>query len=223
VLEEARPSLGDGVVAEPARLDGEVGRRMREVLGVPRLVEEGVPVVGPAGRLDDEDDAAGHLDRRAERPRRLRRTRLEVELDVLLTPKVDAHPRERGLQRRHHPLCRESAVPLRRAEEPRHVPARGLLERNANAGAEEPIGDLHVQLLRLLEEALALPSEVLEREAEAEVELTVRRGAERGGRLLTGLLDREVARVQLRLEDLASGAVEPLSPGAVRLVRGLGP
>ena len=61
-----------------------------EVLGVAGLVEEGPPVVRPALRLHHEDDAAGHLDRRAERARILVRALLEVELDVRLRVEVDA-------------------------------------------------------------------------------------------------------------------------------------
>ena len=84
------------------------------MLGVAGLVEEGAPVVGAAHRLDDEDDAAGHLDRRAERARALLRALLDVQLDVLLRPEVDAQVGERRLERGQHPLLRELGIPLGR-------------------------------------------------------------------------------------------------------------
>ena len=83
-LEEGGPAFAHGGVAEAPVLDGERGADVREVLGVACLVEERAPVVGSAHRLDDEHDAAGHLDRRAEGARRLQRAALDVELDVLL-------------------------------------------------------------------------------------------------------------------------------------------
>ena len=87
---------------------------MREVLRVPGLVEERAPVVGAALRLDHEHDAIGNLDRHAERARRLVRAILEVELDVPLRAQVDAEVGERRLERRHHPVLRETHRPSRR-------------------------------------------------------------------------------------------------------------
>jgi hypothetical protein len=84
VLQEHRPALGHGVVAEPLLLHREIARRVREVLGVTGLVEERAVVVGAAHRLDDEHHTVGDLDRRAERARALRRPLVEVEVDVLL-------------------------------------------------------------------------------------------------------------------------------------------
>src|SRR2546423_10436826 len=44
MVEEHRIALGDRIVAEPAVLVLEVGPHVREVEGVPELVQEGVPV-----------------------------------------------------------------------------------------------------------------------------------------------------------------------------------
>ena len=136
---------------------------MRVVLGVPRLVEEGVPVVGPSDRLDDEHHAAGNLDRRAEGARRLGRPRLDVQVDVLLGPKVDPEPCERGLERRQHRVRPEAGVPLGRSEEPGDVPTLRLLERDAHA-PNEPVERGDVEILRLREEAFALTGERVQRE-----------------------------------------------------------
>ena len=128
VLEQHRPALGDGVVAEPALLDRERRRRVREVLGVPGLVEERAPVVGPAARLDDEDDALGNLDRRRRSARRLVRAILDVELDVFC-----ARGRRRG--RRASPRARAASdrrgttSPTRRARQTRATSQRWISPR----------------------------------------------------------------------------------------------
>src|SRR4029078_1529883 len=93
---------------------------------VPRLVEERMPVVGTPDRLDDEHDAAGNLDRGAEGARRLRRTRLDVEVDVLLRLEVDPEALERCLESGKHLLAGEARVPFAGAEDAGGVPAPPL-------------------------------------------------------------------------------------------------
>jgi hypothetical protein len=122
---------------------------MRVVLGVPGLVEEGVPVVRAADRLDHEHDAARDLDRRAERARRLRRARLDVEVDVLLRAEIDPEAVQRAFEGRQHRPGREPGVPLGGAKEPRHVPAAGILERNPDPPPEQAVERGDEQVLRL--------------------------------------------------------------------------
>ena len=89
MLEQEREALRDRVVAEEPLL----GRKRRvgvcEVLGVARLVKQGLVVVLAALRQDDEDDPARDADRRAERTRALAGALLDVELDVPLGVEVD--------------------------------------------------------------------------------------------------------------------------------------
>ena len=173
VLEQHRPALGDGVVAEPPLLDGQRRRHVREVLGVAGLVEEGAPVVRSALRLDHEDDAAGNLDRDAERARRLVRPLLEVELDVLLPVQVDAEVGQRRLERGQHPVLRERVVPGDTAPDARDIPPLDLAETEADAGAEGAVAGLLPHPLRRVEEVAALLGQAVEVEAEAAVELGV--------------------------------------------------
>src|SRR5206468_2108858 len=147
-------------------------------LRVAGLVEERLPVVAAADRLDDEHHAAGHLDRGAERSRRLLRPRLEVEVDVLLRAEVDAEVAQRRLERGHHPVAGEGLVPFRRAEEPRHVPGARVREADAEPLAEEPVAHLLPPAFGLVEELTALVRELVETEAEPLVELVVVRRAE---------------------------------------------
>ena len=147
VLEQHRPALGDGVVAEPPLLRRQRRGRVREVLGVAGLVEQGPPVVRPALRLHHEDDAAGHLDRRAERARILVRAILEIELDVLLGVEVDAEVGERDLEGRQHPVGRERRVPPDAAPRAPDVPAPDLAEPEADTRAEEAVARLLPEVL----------------------------------------------------------------------------
>src|SRR6266545_4126963 len=187
------------------------------------FVEESAPVVGPAHRLDDEHDAAGHLDGSAEGARALLRALLEVDLDVLLRPEVDPEIGERGLERGHHPVRRELRVPFGGAERANHVPALGLAEADADTRAEEPVHRLLEQLLRRVENSAALVGELFEAKAEAAIELGVVRRLE----LLDALGDDShavrVERVQVLLGQLDPDLVEELAPVAVGLVRDRGP
>ena len=97
---------------------------MGEVLGVAGLVEERAPVVDAADRLDHEHDALRHLDRRAERARRLLLALLDVELDVLLAVEVDAQVGERRLERGQHLVAPGTTSP---------TPARGRGARRRSA------------------------------------------------------------------------------------------
>ena len=150
VLHQHRPALGDRHVAEPARLHQQVGIRVRVVLGVTRLVEERLPVVLAADRLDDEHHTVGNLDRRAERARRLRRTRLEVEVDVLLRAQVDTEVGQRRFERRQHPVLRIELVELRRAEQADDVPRPRLVEADPEPRAEELVALAFPELLGLV-------------------------------------------------------------------------
>ena len=195
---------------------------MGEVLGVAGLVEEGVPVVGAADRLDDEHDALGHLDRGAERARALLGPRLQVEVDVLLGAQVDPEPVERPLERGHHAVAGEALVPLARAEDARDVEAPRLLERHAGAAAQERVERGHVEVLGLGEEGAALLGELVEREPEAVVELPVARSAEGARALAPLLVQGGPARGQLLLRERDAGRVELLALAAVGLVRDRG-
>ena len=157
------------------------------MLGVAGLVEEGPPVVRPALRLQHEDDTARHLDRRAERPRILGRTLVEVELHVLLCAEVDAEVGEGAFEGRQHPVGRERRVPLDAAPRAPHIPAPDLAQSEADARAEEPVAGLHPEVFRVGEQAPALLREVVEREAEAPVEVRVAVGAEPPGLALHDL------------------------------------
>jgi hypothetical protein len=91
----------------------------------------------------------------------------------------------------------EARVPLARAEESGDVPALRFLERDADPTAKQGVEGADVENLRVRQEPLALRAELLERKAEALVELQV------GGRpeLDCGLAPRlrhvQVARVQM--------------------------
>ncbi len=215
---EAQP-FGHGVVAEPSLLHRQVRRGESEVLGVAGLVEERPPVVDAADRLDDEHDAVGNLDRGTERARRLLLTRLDVELDVRLGADVDSEAGQRRLERGHHPVGRELAIPFGRPEQARDVPALGLVERDAEPLAKEGLDRLDEQALRVGEDGAALRGEIVELEAEAAVELDrvwraeVAHGLER---LRCGFA---VHRVQVLLGQLVARVLEcaPLVP--VGLVR----
>ena len=156
VVEEHRPAFRDGVVAEPLLLHLQVGAGEREVLGVTGLVEERVPVVGTALGLDHQHDLARDLDRRAERPRTLRRALLHVEVDVFLRVEVDAEIRERAAECRHHPVGRERLVPAGAAEEPPDVVALRLREPDADTLAQDSVHRLLVQSLGRVEKRAAL-------------------------------------------------------------------
>ena len=149
VLEQKREALGDGVVAEEPLL----GRKSRvgegEVLGVARLVEEGLVVVLAALRQDDEDDAAGYADRRAERTRALARPGLDVELDVPLGVEVDPQPRERRAKCRQGALGDEACVELGRAPQPCEVGEGGILEPDADPPAQGRVDLLAVERVGL--------------------------------------------------------------------------
>ena len=196
---------------------------MGEVLGVAGLVEEGLPVVGAALRLHHEHHTAGHLDRRAERPRILARAVLEVELDVLLRPEVDPEIGECALERRQHPVGREGGVPLDAAPGPAHVPALDLAEPDADARSEEPVAGLHPEVLRVVEEAPALLRQVVEGQAETPVEVGVAVGAEPSCLALDDLRSLELERDQVLLGELDSRRVDPLPDGAALLVHQPGP
>jgi hypothetical protein len=98
VLEHEGEGLGDGVVAEVAILERQERRSVREVLGVPRLVQQRGVVVGAALRQHHEVDLVGHADGTAEGARRLELAHLGVEMDVGLRGEVDAEPGERTLE-----------------------------------------------------------------------------------------------------------------------------
>ena len=109
------------------------------MLGVAGLVEEGMPVVRAADRLDDEQNPVGDLDRRAEGAWGLRGACLEIELDVLLLAEVDPEPAEGRLERRDHAVGRKPRVPVGGAEETRHVPAFSLLEGQADPASKQAV------------------------------------------------------------------------------------
>jgi hypothetical protein len=186
---------------------------------VPGLVEEGAPVVGAADRLDHEHHLVGHLDRRAEGPRRLLRALLDVEVHVGLAVEVDAEVGERRLQRRHHLLGRKALIPLRRADHPLEVPALGLVQRQAEQLAGSPVERFLVELLGRVEERLALAGEASQLEPEALVELHVVGRAELWQGSAHDLDGFVVDRVQVLLGRLPHRTVELLPPISVGLVR----
>ena len=218
MLEQHRPALGDGVVAEPPFLRREGGGREGEVLGVPRLVEERPPVAGPALRLHHEDDAAGHLDRRAERPRILVRALVEVELDVLLPVQVDAEVGEGDLEGRQHAVGREGGVPVGAAPGASHVRALDLVQPQPDARPEEAFARLRPEALRVREQAAALLREVVQREAEAAVQVGVIRRAQPPCLALDDLRRLQLERVQVLLGELVPRLFDPRPDVAVLLV-----
>ena len=168
---------------------------MGEVLGVAGLMEERPPVGRPALRFHHQDDTSGHLDRRAERARILVRALVEIELDVRLSVQVDAEVGERDLEGRQHPVGRERRIPVGAAPRATHVPARDLAEPHPDARAKEPFARLLPEIIGLGEEAAALVREVIEREAEAPVQVGVVRGAEPPRLALHDLRGLELERV----------------------------
>src|SRR5579872_1154124 len=222
VLQQHRPAFGDGAVAEPALLDLQLGARVREVLGVARLVEKRRPVVRAAHRLDDEHHLPRHLDRRAERARRLVRPLLDVEVDVLLLVDLHAEVLQRRIERGEHPLRGERGVPLRRAHDARDVPALGLVEADADALAEEAVDRVLVQRLGRGDERTALLGELVELVLEAVVELTVRRDAEVAHRGVRLEMAGEQDRIHVLVRQLVADPLEALALRAVVVVRDRG-
>ena len=209
MVEEHRPPLGDGVVAEALLLHLQVRVGEGEVLGVARLVEERVPVVRPALRLDHEHHLAGDLDRGAEGARALRRPLLDVEVDVLLRVEVDAEVRERAAERGQHPVGGERLVPARAAEQPADVVSLGVREADPDALPQEPVHRVLVPALGRVEERAALGGEPFEVVLEAvAVEVEVGRRAELGDGALGRVDGAEVERVQVLLGQVVPGLLE---------------
>src|ERR1044072_6868988 len=100
-------------------------------------MEERVPVVRAADRLDDEHDAARNLAGRAAGAGGLRRPRLDVEVDVLLGLQLDPQPGERAFECGQHQVPWKAGVPFACPEEARHAPALRLLERDADPAPDE--------------------------------------------------------------------------------------
>jgi hypothetical protein len=220
VLEQHRPALRDGVVAEPPLLHRERGGRVGEVLRVAGLVKEHLPVGRAADRLDHEHDALRHLDRRAERARVLGRPVLEVEVHVRLRVEVDPEARERRLQRRHEPVGGEMRLPARALEQAVDVPAARVCEPDPDALAEELVRLLLPELLGRVEEAAALGAELFQPPAEAlHVEVPVRAAADCARCVVGDLHALEVDRVQVLVGQLRERRVEPAAPVPVVLVR----
>ena len=94
--------------------------------------------------------------------------------------------------------------------------------RYADAPAEKPVERADVQLLGVREEALALSSELLEREAEARVEVAIGRRAQLSGGRAARIGNACVALVEMLFGQRDAGAVEPLAPLAVGLIRDRG-
>ena len=175
-MQHAQPSV---TAMSPSRFAsiGRSARGVREVLGVAGLVEERLPVVVAADRLDHEHHLAGDLDRRAERARALPRALLEVEVDVLL--RARSMPRSRSVA--------SSAGSIGRAGRLRRAPARGRARRRPQGRASaRPIpsrarksrSPARSQRLSVSSRSSrALGGELVEPEAEALVELVVVRRA----------------------------------------------
>ena len=218
VLEEHRPAFGDCVVAEHALLGRERRRRVCEVLRVTGLVEERVPVVRSALRLDDEHNAAGNLDRRAERAWILVRPFLEVELDVPLRVEVDAELAERGLEGREHRRRREGGVPTGAAERAADIPALDLCKPEPEPRTEEAVAGLLPQALRVAEERPALRGEVVERAVELAVEIGVARRAESCRLVVDDIGFMEVKAVEVLFGEVRAELRQLLALAAVLLV-----
>ena len=131
-MTKAKPSVTE-LSPRPRAANGSDASDVREVLRVAGLVEEGGVVVLAAVRVDDEHDLARDDDGRAERPRRLLRPRLDVQLDARLALEVDAQGAQRLFQRRQEALRREVRIELRRAEEIGEVAPVGVRRRDADA------------------------------------------------------------------------------------------
>ena len=196
---------------------------MREVLRVSGLVEERAPVLRAAGRLDHEDDAAGDLDRHAERARRLLRPVLEIELDVALRAQVDAEVGEARFERRNHARPGERGIPVRAAPRARDVPTLRLAEAQPDASAQEAVAGVLPQALRRVEKRAALIGERIELEAEAAVQVGVRLCAEARGLAVDHVDRMQVQRVEVLLGQVVTRLFEPLAPPAVGLVHDRGP
>ena len=161
VVEDEGEPLGDGVVAEVAVLEGEVGADVREVLGVAGLVEQHAEVVLTALRQHAQVDLVRHAHRRAERARRLELAHLGVEVDVGLRVEVDAQAGQGAPQRRQQRVGAEGVVEPLGAPQVRQVGVAELRERDAQALADQPVHDALVEALRVREERLELGAQVV--------------------------------------------------------------
>ena len=127
---------------------------------------------------------------------------------------------ERGLERGQHSVRGELRIPGDRPEDARDVPARGLVEPDPGALAEEAVRRLLPEPLGRLEHGPALVRERLERHAEAiAVELEVRACAELDRSGVRGEPALVQDRVQVLVAELGPRRLEPAPPLAVRLVR----
>ncbi len=181
------------------------------------LVEQRPPVVDAAHRLDAEHDACRHLNRGAKGPRILRRPRLDVELDVALGPEVDPEAVERRVERGQHAVGRVRVVPGIGTEQARDVPTPCLVDADPEAAAQQAVEGARMEVLGIREKAPGLVRERLQLEAEFLVEAAVGRGVQLSHGVAQAIESLAVEGVQLR-EQLDAGAVELLSPPAIRLV-----
>ena len=220
VVEQHRPPLGDGVVAEPLLLHLQIRAREREVLGVSGLVEERVPVVRAALGLDHQHHLVRDLDRRAERAGALRRALLDVEVDVALRIEVDAEVRQRAAQRRDHAVGGERLIPAGSSEEaPNVIPLR-VGKPDADALAQHPVHRLLVEQLGRIEKRAALRRQPFQVVLEAvAVEVEVGRRAQLGHGTLGDVRCFEVERIQVLLGQVVSRLFEPAARVAVGRVR----
>ena len=104
---------------------------------------------------------------------------------------------------------RERLVPLRRAEEPRDVPALGLVERDAEARAEERVARLLAQRSVSARKARHCSASSSSWKPKRSVQLAVVRRAERRARRASATCGRlELERVQVLLGELVARVLE---------------
>ena len=191
------------------------------MLGVAGLVEERAPVVVAADRLDHEHHLARDLDRRAERARALAGARLEVEVDVPLRAEVDPEIAQRRLERRKHPVGRVGSCPARargrdaatsegRASE-RPIPSRSR-KRRSPACSHMPLGLVEQRPCTARRARRARSrSACRARSSSATPSLATASRSIRAASRYTGF--------SCSSSSSSAGALEPLAPVAVGLVR----
>ena len=182
VLEQHRPALGDGVVAEPPLLRRQgrrpCGRSAR--CGRPRGRATASRLARPAAsctRTTRPGTSIGEQNARGSLFGRSSRSSSTFCCARRSMPRSASVPSSAGSIRSR----RERRVPLDAAPGAAHVPALDLAEPEADARAEEPVAGLLPEVLGVGEQAPALLGEVVEREAEAAVEVGVARRRRAGG------------------------------------------
>ena len=110
VLQQEGERLGGGGVAQAAELERQLGRHVRELLGMAALVKQDREVLTSADRGEHQVHLGGRHHRRAERARRLAGTGLQVKHRARRRAGIDAERAHRLQEARHQSIPVKQAI-----------------------------------------------------------------------------------------------------------------